>query len=340
MTDRWAIGDLPLLLSLGAALVVMFALSLTAGPAPIPFFEVFSSLFGTGGTGGDGGAAALVVWEIRLPRTILGALVGASLGLSGAALQGMLRNPLAEPGLIGVSGGAAFGSVLMLYFGLSAVFSYALPLGGMAGAFIAAFAIYTLAGRDSGIMTLILAGIAINSLAGALTALALNLAPNQYAALEIAFWLLGSLADRSTDHIILAAPFMLLGWVFLASSGRALDALTLGEETAQSLGFNLASVQFRVILGITLAVGAAVSITGGIAFVGLVVPHLLRPLVQQQPSRLLPASALGGAVLLLGSDIVVRLLPVGPELKLGVVTALIGAPFFLYLVLRMRRAMT
>src|SRR5690606_33681666 len=197
---------------------------------------------------------------------------------------------------------------------------------------------YVLAGRDSGILTLILAGIAINSLASALTALALNLAPSQFAALEIAFWLLGSVADRTYQHVLLALPFMLAGWLLLLSTGRALDALTLGEETAQSLGFDLRFVQLRMVLGITLAVGAAVAVSGGIAFVGLVVPHLLRPLVGHQPGRLLPASAFGGAALLLAADIVVRLLPAGPELKLGVVTALIGAPFFLFLVLRTRRA--
>lgn len=319
--------------SLTLLVLLCVAASLLAGPADIPSAQVFGHLFTL-----DGSTAALVVQEIRLPRTLLGALIGASLGLAGAALQGLLRNPLAEPGLIGVSGGAAFGAVVMFYGGFSAAFPLALPLGGMAGALVAATALYVLAGRDSGILTLILAGIAINSLASALTALALNLAPSQFAALEIAFWLLGSVADRTYQHVLLALPFMLAGWLLLLSTGRALDALTLGEETAQSLGFDLRFVQLRMVLGITLAVGAAVAVSGGIAFVGLVVPHLLRPLVGHQPGRLLPASAFGGAALLLAADIVVRLLPAGPELKLGVVTALIGAPFFLFLVLRTRRA--
>lgn len=319
--------------ALTALLALCVAASLAAGPAEIPTSQVFRNLFAL-----DGSAAALVVQEIRLPRTLLGALIGATLGLAGAALQGLLRNPLAEPGLIGVSGGAAFGAVVMFYSGAAAAFPLALPLGGMAGALVAATALYALAGRDSSILTLILAGIAINSLASALTALALNLAPSQFAALEIAFWLLGSVADRTYQHILLALPFMAAGWLLLLSTGRALDALTLGEETASSLGFDLRFVQLRLVLGITLAVGAAVAVSGGIAFVGLVVPHLLRPLVGHQPSRLLLASAIGGAALLLAADIVVRLLPAGPELKLGVVTALIGAPFFLFLVLRTRRA--
>ena len=333
MSVRAELAPMPLYAALAALLVLCFAASLAAGPAAIPTSQIFGSLFSL-----DGSAAALVVQEIRLPRTLLGALVGATLGLSGAALQGLLRNPLAEPGLIGVSGGAAFGAVVMFYSGLALAFPLALPLGGMAGALIASVALYALAGRDSSILTLILAGIAINSLASALTALALNLAPSQFAALEIAFWLLGSVADRTWQHIGLVLPFMVAGWLLLLSVGRALDALTLGEETAASLGFDMRLVQLRLVLGITLAVGAAVAVSGGIAFVGLVVPHLLRPLVGHQPSRLLPASALGGAALLLVSDIVVRLFPAGPELKLGVVTALIGAPFFLFLVLSTRRA--
>ncbi|HVO14091.1 MAG TPA: iron ABC transporter permease [Alphaproteobacteria bacterium] len=333
MSARAELSPAALYGALALLLALCFAASLAAGPAEIPTAQVFGNLFAL-----DRSAAALVVQEIRLPRTLLGALIGATLGLAGAALQGLLRNPLAEPGLIGVSGGAAFGAVVMFYSGVAAAFPLALPLGGMAGALLAATALYALAGRDSGILTLILAGIAINSLASALTALALNLAPSQFAALEIAFWLLGSVADRTWQHIVLALPFMAAGWLLLLSTGRALDALTLGEETAASLGFDLRSVQLRLILGITLAVGAAVAVSGGIAFVGLVVPHLLRPLVGHQPSRLLPASAFGGASLLLASDIVVRLFPAGPELKLGVVTALIGAPFFLFLVLRTRRA--
>ncbi|MDX1607443.1 MAG: iron ABC transporter permease, partial [Candidatus Competibacterales bacterium] len=192
----------------------------------------------------------------------------------------------------------------------------------------------------SGVVTLILAGVAINSLAGALTTLVLNLSPNPFAAYEIFFWLMGSLADRSLDHVALAAPFMVLGWILLLSIARALDALSLGEDVAASLGFNLAGVRLRVVLGTALAVGAAVAVSGVIGFVGLMVPHLLRPLVGQQPARLLLASALGGAVLLLAADIGVRLLTTASELKLGVVTALLGAPFFFWLLLRTRRSLT
>ena len=311
----------------------MLFLSIATGHAPLPLFRALRDVLAN-----DPSLAAIILQEIRLPRALLGAMVGATLGLAGAALQGLLRNPLAEPGLIGISGSAAFGAVVMFYSGFAASFPLALPLGGMAGALVTVAAIHVLAGRESSILTLILAGIAINSLAGALTMLALNLSPNPYAAVEVFFWLLGSLADRGFDHVGLAAPLMAVGWVLLFSAGRALDALTLGEDAAQSLGFDLQTVRMRLIVGTALAVGAAVSVTGTIGFVGLVVPHLLRPLVAYQPSRLLAVSALGGAAFTLAADIAVRLLSSGPELKLGVVSALIGAPFFLYLVVKTRKA--
>jgi iron complex transport system permease protein len=282
----------------------------------------------------DPASAGIILWQLRLPRLLLGLLVGASLGLSGAVLQGLLRNPLAEPSLLGTSSGAALGAVIVFYFGIGG--ALALPLGGMAGALAALALIYVLAGRRPDTLTIILAGIAINAFAGALTSLALNLAPNPYAALEIVFWLLGSLADRGLDQVGLALPPTLLGWLLLANSGRALDALTLGEDSAHSLGFSPTWVNVRIITGTALAVGAAVAVTGVIGFVGLVVPHLLRPLVGYRPSRLLLPSALAGAALLTGADCLARGVSYGPELHLGVVTALLGAPFFLYLLTRRR----
>jgi iron complex transport system permease protein len=317
-----------------ALFIAMAVLSLMVGYVPIPVTDLVSALSGQGA-----GTAAVIVQEIRVPRMLLGALVGISLGLSGAALQGLLRNPLAEPGLVGASSSAAFGAALVFYFGLSAVFPLALPLAGMTGALLAVMLVHLLAGRDSSMTSLILAGVAISSFAGALTALALNLAPSPYAALEIVFWLLGSVADRSYAEIAVAAPLMAAGWALLLTTGRGLDALTLGEDTARSLGINLATMRFRLVLGVALAVGAAVSVSGAIGFVGLVVPHLLRPFVGHQPARLLGPSALGGAILVLASDICIRAVSPGFELKLGVVTALIGAPFFLALVLRTRRSL-
>lgn len=280
---------------------------------------------------------ALALVQLRLPRAILGATVGFTLGLSGAAMQGLLRNPLADPGVVGVSGGAAFGAVAVFYSGLASSFALALPLGGIAGAILAAVALYALVGRGAGTMTLILAGVTINSFAGALTTLALNLSPNPYAVFEILFWLMGSIADRSLPQVELALPLMLVGWALMLSAGPALDALSLGEETATSLGFDLPRLRFRLVAGSALAVGASVAVTGAIGFVGLVVPHLLRPFVGHRPGRLLLVSGLGGAIALTLADIFVRVAPVEPELKLGVVTALIGSPFLLGLIDRLRR---
>lgn len=328
---QWEFGRL-LLPVLSIAVALAFLASLLIGPAAIGLGDTIDALFR-----GDVGTTSLILREVRLPRAILGLLIGATLGLAGAALQGFLRNPLAEPGLIGVSASASFGAVLVFYSGLSGLFALALPLGGMAGACLGVLVVQSLAGRDGSPLTLILAGVAVTSFAAALTSLALNLAPNPFAALEIMFWLMGSLADRSFEHVWLSAPFMVMGWLLLATLGRPLDALTLGEDAAHTLGFNLRAVRHRLIFGTALCVGAATSVAGAIGFVGLVVPHILRPLVGHRPSALLPASALGGALLILCADISVRLLSPGKELKLGVLTALVGAPFFLYLVMRMRR---
>lgn len=316
--------------------VLLFCASLLIGPAAIGIGESISALLGFGGSAE---ATVLVMQEIRLPRAILGLTIGASLGLSGAALQGYLRNPLAEPGLIGVSSSAALGAVLAIYTGLSTAFPLALPLSALGAAVVAVLLLLALAGRGADTLTLILAGVALSALAGALTSLALNLSPNPFAALEIVFWLLGSLTDRSMLHVGLALPFMALGWVLLAGLGRGLDALTLGEEAAASLGVRLNWLRLAVVLGTAASVGAATAVAGAIGFVGLVVPHLLRPVVGGRPSRLLLASALGGAAMLLAADIAVRLITPGQELKLGVLTALVGAPFFLWLILNRRRGL-
>ena len=319
------------LLALGAAVIVLFFGSLLIGPAGLGFVESLAAL-----VSGQGGAVVLVMQVIRLPRALLGLMTGAALGLSGAAMQGYLRNPLAEPGLIGVSASAALGAVLALQTGLATLFALALPLSALAGAGVAVLLILGLAGPRGGALALILAGVAISALAAALTSLVLNLSPNPFAAMEIVYWMMGSLADRSMDHVWLAAPFMLLGLVMLLSLGRSFDALTLGEDAAASMGVNLARLRLVLIGGTALAVGASVSVAGSIGFVGLVVPHVLRPLVGAQPSRLLPASALGGAAVVLAADIAVRLIAPDQDLKLGVLTALIGAPFFLHLIWRLR----
>ena len=319
---------------LAVLVALAFVLSLSIGPAAVAPGALFGQL-----TGGEADIAILIMREIRLPRALLAVLIGATLGTAGAALQGFLRNPLAEPGVIGVSASAALGAVIAIYTGLSATQPLALPVLAIGGALLSVLILQALS-RGASTLTLILAGVALSSIAGAMTALALNLSPNPFAAQEIIFWMLGSITDRSMVHVALAAPFIIAGMAALFATGRDLEALTLGETAAASMGVNLTRTRLLVVLGTTLAVGAATAVSGVIGFVGLVVPHLLRPLVGHRPAALLPVSALGGALLLLAADIAVRLATPGTELKLGVLTALIGAPFFLWLVIRSRGADT
>jgi len=336
MFDRHQIPLVVSFLALIVLMIFLFGWSLTLGAVDTPGSSVLSALLQNGKISD---AIRTIVWEIRLPRTILATAIGAILGMSGAALQGYLRNPLAEPGLIGVSSGAALGAVVALYSGLSSSFALALPLAGLTGALIAVIIVYVLAGARANPLTLILAGVAISSFAGALTSLALNLSPSPFAALEIVFWMMGSLVDRSMDHVALALPFIIAGLGLLALTGRALDALTLGEDVAETLGVNIRRTQAIIVMGVALGVGAAVSVSGVIGFVGLVAPHLLRPLAHSRPGVLLFLSALGGACLLLGADSAVRLFSSGQEMKLGVLTALVGAPFFLMLIMKARKQM-
>lgn len=319
-------------LALSALVAALFAASLLVGPAGLGLSESLSALLR-----GEGGPVVLVMQEIRLPRAILGLMVGATLGLAGAAMQGYLRNPLAEPGLVGVSSSASLGAVLALQTGLAATFPLALPLAALAGAAGSVLLILALAGPRGGALALILAGIAISALTASATSLVLNLSPNPFAAMEIVYWMMGSLADRSMTHVWLAVPFMVLGMAALLTLGRGLDALTLGEDAAQSMGVSLSRLRWVLILGTAASVGAAVAVAGAVGFVGLVMPHILRPLVGARPSRLLPASALGGSAMLLAADVATRLVAPDKDLKLGVLTALVGAPFFLHLIWKMRR---
>jgi iron complex transport system permease protein len=316
-------------------LVVLLALgSLGSGPVKLSPLTVLDALFG-----GGSDIQQTIVREIRLPRAILALAIGAILGLSGAALQGLLRNPLASPSLFGAPQSAAFGAVLMIALGWADVRSWALPVAGITMAFLSVFVLLGIAGRNAGLLLLILAGLAISSLAGAATALVMNLSPNPFAALEIAFWLLGSLEDRSFRHVTLALPFITAGAILLMSQRSAFRALSLGEETAQSLGVNVGRLRLLVITGVALGVGGAVAVTGTIGFIGLVAPHLMRPLIGHDPARLLIPSALTGSALLLAADIAVRLIPSTTDIKVGVLTSIIGVPFFLYLIMRERRAL-
>ncbi|WP_322866894.1 FecCD family ABC transporter permease [Aquicoccus sp. G2-2] len=311
---------------------VLFAASLVIGPAHIGPVESLRALIA-----GDGGPLTLVMREIRLPRALLALLIGGGLGLSGAAMQGYLRNPLADPGLIGISGSAALGAVLAIQTGLAASVALGLPLAALAGALIGVFLVLMLAGPRGTSLSLILAGIAIAALAGALTSLVLNLSPNPFAASETVFWMMGSLADRSMVHVWLAAPFIVVGAVMLMSLRRGLDALTLGEDAAAAMGIGLPRLRLVLVLGVAAIVGAATAVAGAIGFVGLVVPHILRRFVGAEPGKLLFASGLGGAAMLLASDIAVRMILPERDLKLGVLTAIVGAPLFLHMIYRTRR---
>ena len=282
------------------------------------------------------GPLGTVMQEIRLPRAILAVLIGGSLGLCGAAMQGYLRNPLAEPGLIGISGSAALGAVLSLQTGFAAAFWLALPLSALGMSFLAVLLIMFLAGKQGRSLTLILAGIAISALAGAMLSLVLNLSPNPYATAEIVFWMMGSLGDRSFNHVWLALPFCVVGSVMLLSIGPALNALTLGEDTAQTMGISLVNTRYILVIGVAAMIGATTAVAGAIGFVGLVVPHILRRWVKSQPSRLMWASMLGGAALVLAADILVRVVLPDRDLKLGVVMAILGAPLFLHLIYKTR----
>jgi len=321
------------ILSFGLFAVLLAAAlaSLLAGRVWLTPNEVVEGLLSA-----DATLAGLIVGELRLPRLTLAMAVGASLGLSGAVLQGLLRNPLAEAGLLGISTGAALGAVVAIYYGLTASFALATPLLGLVGGFIAAALAFALS-RSGGTLALILAGAAVSSVAAAGLALALNLAPNPYAAFEITTWLLGSLADRTWDHVWLGVPFMLVGCGLLFLTAPALDALSLGETQAESLGVNMRRVRLLALTGTAMAVGAATAVTGAVGFIGLVAPHLVRPFVGYRPGRVLLPSALLGAVLLLAADVGSRLMSYNTEIKLGVITSIIGAPFFLWLVLSMRR---
>lgn len=313
------------------ALIAASVIALNTGLADIEVIAGLQDFFS-----GEQSLAANVAGQIRLPRLILAIVIGATLGMSGAAMQGLLRNPLADPGVLGVSSGAAFGAICTLYFGIAASAWYWLPGAAIAGALFTLFMVYLLAGLHSSMLALILAGTAMSSIMIALIAVALNFAPSLYAMQEIVFWMLGSLANRHFDHVSIALPLAIISWLMMLSRSRFLDALSLGEDSARSLGFNNQRERWILLLGISIGVGACVAVSGAIGFIGLVIPHLLRPFVGYRPGRLMIASALGGALLLVLADILVRQFDSARELKLGVVTSLIGAPFFLLLILKTR----
>ncbi len=300
-------------------------LSLMAGPVWVSPLEW-----------GEGGLKAIILFELRLPRAILGAAIGAGLGLAGAVMQGFLRNPLADPGLFGVSSSAALGAVISLYFGFVAS-ALLLPLFALAGAALGMAALALLVGRSESLILFTLAGLILASLTGSLTALMISLAPTPFATAQIVNWLMGALTDRSWADVKLVVPLIALGSFILAGTARPLDTLTLGETAARSMGVDLGRLQWRVVFGVGLLVGASVAAAGIIGFVGLIVPHLVRPFVGYRPGAVLLPSAIAGALLVVLADSLVRVLPTASELRLGIAMSLLGTPFFLALLVRMRR---
>ncbi|MEL6828806.1 MAG: iron ABC transporter permease [Pseudomonadota bacterium] len=325
MSERFLIPGL-----CAATLVALFCACLL-GSTPLAADRVIAALFG-----GADAADRLVVWSIRLPRALAAFLVGAALGLSGAALQGLLRNPLAEPGVLGVSASAALAATFSLYFGLVAISPWALPLFAILGA-IGATALLTFAAlRTQSVVTLILIGVGLSSFAGALMSLMMNLAPNPFSLSEMVNWMLGSVANRSFVEIYFVSPFLVAGTALLLLTRRGLSALTLGEEAASGVGLNLRNQRIFTVVGAGLATGASVALAGAIGFVGIVAPHVIRPFVKHDPARsLIPSALLAGLILVL-ADIGVRLMPTDQELKLGVVAALIGAPAFVWIAMQRR----
>ena len=316
---------LPVNLSLLLGIAGAMLLSLMAGKVWIPV-----------DAWGAGDPRWPIIAELRLPRTVLAALVGAALGLSGAAMQGYLHNPLADPGLFGVSSGAALGAVVSLFFGLAAA-PWMLPAFALAGAAITMMLLALLVGRSGSIIVFTLAGVILSSVTASMTALAISLAPTPFATAQIVTWLMGALTDRSWDDVRLALPLLGAGCALLFCTGPTLDALTLGESAARSMGVDAKRLQMLIVSGVALCVGASVATAGIIGFVGLIVPHLVRPFVGNRPSAVLLPSALAGALLLLLADSLVRALPTVSELRLGIAMSMLGGPFFLFLLLRMRR---
>ncbi|MAM06184.1 MAG: ABC transporter permease [Hyphomonas sp.] len=317
------------------ALIIASVIALIAacflGSTALPADRLLSALFG-GANAGD----RLVVWQIRLPRAIAAYIVGAALGISGAALQGLLRNPLAEPGVLGVSASASLMATFSLYYGIATITPWALPIAAIIGALTATAVITIAALRTQSVVTLILIGVGLSSFAGAAMSLLMNLAPNPFSLSDMINWMLGSVANRSFDEIRLAAPFILAGGLILFVTRRGLSALTLGEEAASGIGLDLRRQRIATVVGAGLATGGAVALAGAIGFVGIVAPHIIRPFVGHDPARSLIPSALLSGLILVVADIFVRLIPTSSELKLGVVATLIGAPAFVWIAMQRR----
>ena len=313
-------------LALLTAILLLLGMACTLGSTALPASTVIGALLGQGDP-----LHIAVVWEVRLPRALAAVTVGLALGLSGAALQSLLRNPLAEPGVLGVSASAALLATFTIYYGLAATWYYAVPISAIAGALVATALIVLIVRHTQSVVALILVGVGISSFAGAMMSLLLNFAPHPFTLSDMISWTLGSVANKSLEDLYLVLPFLLLGSIILWRTRAGLAVLTLGEEAAQGVGLNVHAQRVWVTLGAGICTGAAVALAGAIGFVGIVAPHLVRPWVHHDAARTLLPSALLAAALVLLADIVIRVLPTTSELKLGVAAALFGAPVFVWI---------
>lgn len=327
---RYASGNIVLCV----ALVIAAVGSLLFGRTDMTIIDVINGLMGT-----NDNPINIIVRELRLPRVILGIVIGAAMGVSGAALQGVLRNPLADPGVVGVSASAALGAVIAIHLGLATIWPLFIPIFAMTGALVATFILFIISARESSVLMLILVGIGISSLAMAAISLVMNMADTPMSIRDMIMWMLGSLENRTVSDLQLALPFILLGWLMMINIGQGLNALSVGEDTAKTMGIDIKGLKLRVVVGSAVSVGAAVAVCGSIGFVGLVVPHMVRALICNEPGRILLPSALMGGLLLTLADVVTRIPFFSTDLRLGVVTSLIGAPAFLYIIYKTRKNM-
>ena len=323
-------------LAAGAAL-----LSVTLGPVSIPVSHVTAIVLSPLGVelASYTRTEELVVEQIRLPRIVVGMLVGMALGTAGATMQGLFRNPMADPGIIGVSAGGAAGAVLSIALGLNRLFFLALPTFAFLGALGATFLVYGIAmtgGRFS-MATLLLAGVAVSAFLGAVISAVLVMVPANETLREILFWLAGGLDARSWEHARLAAPMILGGMALILVFSRDLNLLMLGDDDARSMGVRVGAVRTLLIAAAAMVTGVAVAVSGTIAFVGLVVPHMLRLVVGPDHRVLIPVSAVGGGLFLVVADMIARTIIQPAEFRVGIVTALVGAPFFIFLLVRNKR---
>ena len=317
-----------------ALFITLTLFSLKSGAVNLSWNDVFYGLLGQADE-----STNIIIQELRVPRLILAFIIGAGLGISGAALQGLLRNPLGDPGILGISSASGLGGVIAVYYGLSASFSFALPIMAIAFGGLATIVLVIMASRDASVLTLILAGVAISSIAGAMTSLAMSMSPTPLSLQEMIMWMLGSLENRSMTDVQLAVPFILLGIAMIIPTAKPLSTLVLGEDVAKSLGINLTKTRNLIVFGSAACVGAGVAVAGMIGFIGLIVPHLVRPYVGHDPGRSLIPSALLGGLFLLLADMIARQPIVQAELRLGVITAMVGAPFFLWIIYKTRESM-